>query len=83
VLSTDVRIFILTVAVSIINIRPLGVDNIILYLLSLILILYRIQNSRCLNISESYYILHATEVFFQFRNESYVNHKLKHLIIIP
>jgi len=31
VLSTDVRIFILTVAVSIINIRPLGVDNIIFY----------------------------------------------------
>jgi len=74
VLSTDVRIFILTVAVSIINIRPLGVDNIILY---------RLKNSRCLNISESYYILHATEVFFQFRNESIVNHKLKHLNIIP
>jgi len=31
VLSADVRIFILTVAVSIINISPLGVDNIIFY----------------------------------------------------
>jgi len=74
VLSTDVRIFISTVAVSIININPLGVDNIIFC---------HIRKFQMLNISESFYILHATEIVLQFRNESFVTQNLKHFIIIP